>query len=222
MATIHEAARAGDVVALLSFLDADALALNARDRHSRTPLHLASWAGHADVVHTLCKKHADVGAAAADNMAAIHFASQKGHIQVVRFLLAAGASVNASTRKGMTPLHYAIQSGNLDLAKLLIKRGASLHTVNKAGKKAIDLAKDEKSRSELQAAEASCQAVKLRDAEETKESRTELDLVVIDDKDDHLHYPVSQGDMSPPKKKSKVALSHLGMEHESEENTESR
>ncbi|MCO5572764.1 hypothetical protein L7F22_026523 [Adiantum nelumboides] len=216
MATIHEAARAGDIVALLSFLDADALALNARDRHSRTPLHLASWAGHADVVHTLCKKHADVGAAAADNMSAIHFASQKGHTQVVRFLLAAGASVNASTRKGMTPIHYAIQAGHLDLAKLLIKRGASLYSVNKAGKKAIDFAKDDKYRMELQAAEASSPGLKSteekKEAEIALEAGMEHDFSMIENKEDHMEDPISQVDVSPPKKKTKVQLSHLGME----------
>ncbi|KAI5075903.1 hypothetical protein GOP47_0009979 [Adiantum capillus-veneris] len=219
MATIHEAARAGDVVALLSFLDADALALNARDRHSRTPLHLASWAGHADVVHTLCKRRADVGAAAAANMAAIHFACQKGHIQVVRFLLAAGASVNASTRKGMTPLHYAIQAGHLDIAKLLIKRGASLHSVNKAGKKAIDLAKDDECQRELQAVEASSQAVEsmAKKTEAASEGGTKLELCMTENKDDQLEDPVSQGDVSPPKKKSKVQLSHLGTEQEFDE-----
>ncbi|KAI5075508.1 hypothetical protein GOP47_0009584 [Adiantum capillus-veneris] len=163
MATIHEAARAGDVVALLSFLDADALALNARDRHSRTPLHLASWAGHADVVHTLC---------------------------------------------------CALSAGSGGFCKCFYSQG-----VNKAGKKAIDLAKDDECQRELQAVEASSQAVEsmAKKTEAASEGGTKLELCMTENKDDQLEDPVSQGDVSPPKKKSKVQLSHLGTEQEFDE-----
>ncbi|KAK4357831.1 hypothetical protein RND71_023441 [Anisodus tanguticus] len=53
------------------------LAVNSRDKHSRTPLHLAAWSGHAQIVDYLSKNKADVGAAAMDDMGAIHFAAQK-------------------------------------------------------------------------------------------------------------------------------------------------
>ncbi|KAH7278733.1 hypothetical protein KP509_38G054100 [Ceratopteris richardii] len=230
--TIHDAARAGDLVRLLSIIEADASTLNSRDRHSRTPLHLASWAGHTDVVHALCKKNADVGATAVDNTAAIHFASQKGHVEVVRMLLAAGASATASTRKGMTPLHYAIQGGHLELAKLLMKRGACLHTKNKAGKKPVDLIKDEEFLRALQAAETKTQTAKSRPEMisgkseasleiEPEESKDYLECGRIpdpnkkNDKDDSLEVSTSQvDDTSPSRKKIKVQLSHLDMEHE--------
>ena len=105
------------------------------------------------MVQILCNKHAEIGASAADDMAAIHFASQKGHTEVVRILLTSGASIHSRTRKGMTPLHYAAHGGHLDVAKVLIKKGAHLYSPNKVGKKALDLAKDEEFRNVLIAIE---------------------------------------------------------------------
>ncbi|TYI22125.1 hypothetical protein ES332_A06G083200v1 [Gossypium tomentosum] len=80
---IHAAARSGDLSKLQSILASNLLAVNSRDKHSRTPLHLAVWARQAQVVSYLCKQKADVGAAAMDGMGAIHFVAQKGHLEVV-------------------------------------------------------------------------------------------------------------------------------------------
>ncbi|CAN0897447.1 Putative ankyrin repeat protein RF_0381 [Linum grandiflorum] len=140
---IHAAARSGDLTAVQSILASDPLAVNSRDKHSRTPLHLAAWAGHEQVVSYLCKQKADVGAAAMDNMGAIHFAAQKGHLEAVRALVQAGASVKTCTRKGLTPLHYAVQGSHLELVKYLVKKGGvGLDMKTKAGKTVLDLAVD--------------------------------------------------------------------------------
>lgn len=172
-------------------------------------------------MHTLCKKQADVGATAADNMAALHFASQKGHIQVARYLLAAGASINACTRKGVTPLHYAVQNGHLDLAKLLVKKGANLNMQNKAGKKVIDLAKDDEFRSELLAAEKEKHGDKVTDKKSKAKDGILHANVAIEKKDDLPQEDPVKRDESPPRKKGKVQLPHLGADFESrEENAE--
>ncbi|GMP95195.1 hypothetical protein CsSME_00044333 [Camellia sinensis var. sinensis] len=140
---LHTAARSGDLVAVQSICSSNPLAINSRDKHSRTPLHLAAWSGQAQVVSYLCKNKADVGAAAMDDMGAIHFASQKGHLEVVRILVSCGISVKASNRKGMTALHYAVQGSHLELAKYLVKKGSSLSAKTKAGKTPLDLANSE-------------------------------------------------------------------------------
>ncbi|KAJ8774286.1 hypothetical protein K2173_009717 [Erythroxylum novogranatense] len=139
-ADVHAAARSGNLSAVQSILSSNPLAVNSRDRHSRTPLHLAAWAGHAQVVSYLCKEKADVGAAAMDDMGAIHFASQKGHLEVVRTLVSFGVPVKTFTRKGLTALHYAAQASHMELVKYLVKKGASPTVKTKAGKTPRDLA----------------------------------------------------------------------------------
>ncbi|KAL6587847.1 hypothetical protein OROMI_000825 [Orobanche minor] len=143
---LHAAARSGDLTAVQAICAANPLAVNSRDRHSRTPLHLAAWSGHAEVVNYLCKNKADVGAAAMDDMGAIHFAAQKGHLEVIKTLVTSGVSVKSSNRKGMTALHYAAQGSNLELVKYLLKKGANKELKNKAGKSVVDLASSEETR----------------------------------------------------------------------------
>ncbi|XLS98171.1 hypothetical protein HN51_040906, partial [Arachis hypogaea] len=118
-------------------------------------LHLAAFAGHAEIVSYLCKNKANVGASAMDDMAAIHFATQKGHLEVVKALVAAGASIKACTRKGMNSLHYAAQGSHLELVRYLAKKGASLTAKTRAGKTPLDLANNEEVRSFLEEFERS-------------------------------------------------------------------
>lgn len=147
---LHAAARSGDLIAVQSILISNPLSVNSRDKHSRTPLHLAAFSGQTEVVSYLCKNKADVGASAMDDMAAIHFAAQKGHLEVVWALVSAGASFKAATRKGMTPLHFAAQGSHLELVKYLAKKGASLSVKTKVGKTPLDLATNDEVRTFLE------------------------------------------------------------------------
>ncbi|KAG0616385.1 hypothetical protein M758_5G110700 [Ceratodon purpureus] len=176
---LHDAARNGNVEEITRLLALTPALLNSRDRHSRTPLHMAAWAGQTEAVKLLCDRKADIKAAAGDDMAAIHFASQKGHLEAVRVLLAAKAEANSLTRKGLTPLHMAVQGGHKDVCTLLIKKGANLLTKNKAGKTPVDLAKDESLGSCLKAAEAERRAlIDSKKKSQTKESSEDQ----VDDK----------------------------------------
>ncbi|WOL16644.1 hypothetical protein Cni_G25432 [Canna indica] len=144
---LHVAARNGDLRTVESICNANPLAINTRDGHLRTPLHLAAWSGQTELVRFLCKNKASVGITAMDDTAAIHFAAQKGHLEIVRILLSSGVSVNAANRKKMTPLHFAVQGSHVELIKYLIRKGASLTAKTKAGQTPIDLAKTEEIRS---------------------------------------------------------------------------
>ncbi|KAJ4728421.1 Ankyrin repeat [Melia azedarach] len=167
---VHAAARSGDLKAVQSILSTNPLLINSRDKHSRTPLHLAAWAGQSEVVNYLCKQKADVGAAAMDDMGAIHFASQKGHLEVVKTLVSSGVSVNALTRKCLTPLHYAVQGSQLELVKYLVRKGASLTAKTKAGKTPVNLARSEEIGCFLEEWEQSSKKESLNGKQKAKES----------------------------------------------------
>ncbi|XP_010449389.1 PREDICTED: 26S proteasome non-ATPase regulatory subunit 10-like isoform X3 [Camelina sativa] len=213
-ADLHSAARSGDLAAVQSIISSNPLAVNSRDKHSRTPLHLAAWAGHNEVVSYLCKNKADVGAAAVDDMGAIHFASQKGHLEVVRTLLSVGASVKSITRKGLSPLHYAAQGSHFELVKYLVKKGANVRATTKAGKNPADVAGNAETQNFLEECEEEARKAKANNKKKTEEVKPEScsnegDTKDLKRKDSEDGNEEGKEEASQVAKKPKVALSHL-------------
>ncbi|XP_010906701.1 uncharacterized protein [Elaeis guineensis] len=235
---LHAAARSGDLRTVESICNSNPLAVNSRDRHSRTPLHLAAWSGQTDVVRFLCKNKADVGAAAMDDTAAIHFASQKGHLEIVRILLASGVSVKAANRKGLTPLHYAAQGSHLELIKYLVRKGASLTAKTKSGQTPLDSAPTKEIRSFLLECEKSStkgdqsttskkgkESALAQPVNEINTGSNAKDIVSeVDDEDTDAtekRKGEETNDESLPKpKKAKVSLEHLLAENDGQEEEE--
>ncbi|KAL6176121.1 hypothetical protein ACLB2K_052757 [Fragaria x ananassa] len=220
---LHAAARSGDLSQVQVIVSSNPLKVNGRDKHSRTPLHLAAWAGQTEVVNFLCKNKADVGAAAMDDMKAIHFAAQKGHVEVVRALLSSGALVKSSTRKGLTPLHFAVQGSHVELIKYLARKGADLTTKTKAGKTPLELASNDEVRSCLEECERSSEKgdlnVKQKDEESDPKTIQQEDMKSGGEapdsgndehtKDDSLKRKGDSGEASGEPKRTKVSLNHL-------------
>ncbi|CAN6283742.1 unnamed protein product [Urochloa humidicola] len=227
---LHKAARDGDAAAAESLCQSNPLAVNSRDRLSRTPLHLAAWAGHVEVVRCLCKHKADVGAAAMDDTAAIHFASQKGHIEVVRELLAAGATVKAKSRKGFTALHFAAQNSHLDLVKYLVKKGVDVTAKTKGGQTALHVAENDDVRAFLKECEQSLKKgaelpseKKDGSAEDGGDSKPSGDGMKDGNDAGQGEKRKSEGvaaSSSPQVKKAKVSLGHLVSENDMDEEEE--
>uniref|UniRef100_A0A0E0R300 Uncharacterized protein n=1 Tax=Oryza rufipogon TaxID=4529 RepID=A0A0E0R300_ORYRU len=232
---LHKAARSGDLAAAESLCEANPLALNSRDRLSRTPLHLAAWAGHVELVKCLCKHKADVGAAAMDDTAAIHFASQKGHVEVVRELLASGASVKAKNRKGFTALHFASQNSHLELVKYLVKKGADIAAKTKGGQTALHVAEKDDVRDFLKECEQSLKKGGELPSEKKDDSVSTIAEKPDDDKssgeatkdEDEAGFGekrksdgIAAALRSPELKKAKVSLGHLISANDMEEEEE--
>ncbi|TVU31477.1 hypothetical protein EJB05_23164 [Eragrostis curvula] len=230
---LHRAARSGDAAAVESVCESNPLAVNSRDRHSRTPLHLAAWAGHVEVVRCLCKHKADVGAAAMDDTAAIHFASQKGHVEVVRELLASGTSVKAKNRKGLTALHLAAQNSHLDLVKYLVKKGSDITVKTKSGQTALHVAENDDVRAFLKECEQSLkkggELTSVKDgsasttAEKANENKSSGEAPKDGDDAGQVEKRKSEGvagSSSPELKKAKVSLGHLVCENDMDEEEE--
>ena len=143
---LHAACRgddAGAVAAILEDLRAKKLAaaVDARDEHGRTPLHLACWAGRGAAAALLLDAGAGAALGAQDAMTALHFASQAGCVAAVERLVAAGAPLDAECTKSLkTPLHFAAARGHAAAVAALLAAGADGAKKTRKGDTALDLA----------------------------------------------------------------------------------
>ncbi|MFI6124598.1 ankyrin repeat domain-containing protein [Streptomyces sp. NPDC051064] len=92
-----------------------------------TPVHDASYFGHADIIRALTEKPGRAGAPAAEidaqgpynGLTALHDAVWHGHVDAARALIDAGARLDLKTHAGLTPRGLALLYGYDDLAELL-------------------------------------------------------------------------------------------------------
>ncbi|KAB5535407.1 hypothetical protein PHYPO_G00117340 [Pangasianodon hypophthalmus] len=116
--------------------------VNCRDADGYTPLHRASYSGHALVVSFLLDSGADLHARTVDGWTPLHSASRWGHAAIASCLLRRGSEVNAVTNGQLTPLQLA--AGNpaalQTLELLLSQRTLQAGLRNSAGETAYDIA----------------------------------------------------------------------------------
>ncbi|CDW56762.1 Ank 2 domain containing protein [Trichuris trichiura] len=100
-----------------------------------TPLTLACYRGHTDMVKFLLKVGGENNSAGREEElhTALMEASMDGHVEVAKLLLEAGAQVNLAADTFESPLTLAACGGHLDLAKLYLSKGASLEEFNEEG-----------------------------------------------------------------------------------------
>jgi cytochrome c len=151
-AAIHDAAKKGDVAAIIAALDAGA-SVNESDGYA-TPLYFAVKRGHIAAAKLLIERGADVNASthwglalmpavakgkvelmtlllqkgadpnsSFDGEMALHVASKLGCLVCVRALVEAGANVNARTTDNKTPIHLAKFNGHSEVADYLMAHG---------------------------------------------------------------------------------------------------
>ena len=172
MKELFEAVRAGDLARVQTLVDADAtLAIfaaailgdtkrledlltgnrslvTAVSTDGWTPLHLASFFGHARIVEMLLAAGADVAARSHNNNAntPLHAALAGNHKMVAGLLIGRGADVNAADTEGWRPLHMAAHNNNVDAMKTLISQGADVTAQNGAGLTPLSLAQEKNHR----------------------------------------------------------------------------
>jgi len=80
----------------------DPALVGAKDWDDLTPLHLAAFHGHKDVVEFLLAHEAEVNSKTTAGLTPLHMAAQIGNQGVMEVLLAHGANINAIDSKGWT------------------------------------------------------------------------------------------------------------------------
>ena len=83
---IHDAAAGGDLAKVKALLEANPDLVNAKGKNDKTPLHLAAYAGHKDVVALLLASKADANAQDEDGRKPLRWAAGAGHKDVVALL----------------------------------------------------------------------------------------------------------------------------------------
>jgi ankyrin repeat protein len=128
---LHAAAHAGDVAGLGAALKADAKAVDSRDRHGRTPLHVATFARQRAAIRLLAAAGANLGALENDRYDAVTIATVADDEETLALLLALGASAKLTTsRYDGTALIAAAHLGHDGVVRQLIQAGAPLNHVN--------------------------------------------------------------------------------------------
>jgi len=127
----HAAAWRGDVAALERLAAASPSALEARDAHGRTPLHVATFAHQRGAVAALLKAGANPGALESGRYDAVTIAAVADDEETLRVLLSQGASARLVTsRYDGTALIAAAHLGHDGVVRRLIEAGAPLDHVN--------------------------------------------------------------------------------------------
>jgi len=141
LTALHRAARDGDLEAAENLIIQRHADVNAKTNNvfEATPLHLAAWEGHKDVVQLLLSHSADVDATDKfKGTMAIHMAASRGHKDVVELLLSHTADINVKFDNKATALHLAAWNGHKDVVELLLSHSADVDaTDNRYGYTAL-------------------------------------------------------------------------------------
>ncbi|XP_062857926.1 ankyrin repeat domain-containing protein 6b [Trichomycterus rosablanca] len=109
-------------------------------KYGRTPLHLAAYKDHIEVVKILLKAGCDLDIQDDGDQTALHRAAVVGNSDVISALIQEGCALDRQDKDGNTALHEVAWHGFSQSVKLLVKAGANVHAKNKAGNTALHLA----------------------------------------------------------------------------------
>jgi ankyrin repeat protein len=132
-AGLYAAAARGDVAAI-DRLAGDGAALEARDSHSRTPLHVAAFFRQYDAARALIRHGANVNALDDQQYDVITIAAVNDDVPMIEIALAGGGDAGAITSPYHgTALIAAAHLGHAEVVRTLIAAKAPLDHVNNLG-----------------------------------------------------------------------------------------
>eukprot|EP00090_Calanus_glacialis_P006188 TRINITY_DN14856_c0_g1_i1.p1 TRINITY_DN14856_c0_g1~~TRINITY_DN14856_c0_g1_i1.p1 ORF type:complete len:604 (+),score=165.54 TRINITY_DN14856_c0_g1_i1:579-2390(+) len=138
---LHYAVRYGNET-ILEFLLNRGADIHAKEKRGWNVLHIAARNGQSDKARLLLENEIDVHEYQSQGWNALHLAVRYGQPDTISTLLEYGININADNG-GWTALHLAALNGHMDIVSILLNKGANSAILNRDGKMALDIARDE-------------------------------------------------------------------------------
>jgi len=132
----HLAVETGDRWATALFLE-EGVNTEIANTRGWTPLMLASFHGHDEIIGLLLKHKANVHATDLLGNTALHWAAEAGKTTSAIMLIENHAAIDTANFSGATPLFQAVANRNLGVLLQLIDKGANLNTATLDGVSAL-------------------------------------------------------------------------------------
>jgi ankyrin repeat protein len=104
--------------------------VNARGGDEETPMHVAAFEGHADILSLLLGHCAHVDGRNSSGWTPLKRASRSGKVEAGQCLLDRGADINAQDHDGWVPLVWTVIRDEVEFARMLLERGARIDVLD--------------------------------------------------------------------------------------------
>ena len=130
---LHLACQLNHVQALDLLSEKEGVILDNVNEKDFTPLLMACYYGHVEIVKTLLKQGAEIEKADEKGFTPLLTACSKGHGEVVRALLEKEAEIDKANLNGFTPLLKACSKGHGDVVRALLEKEAEIDKAHSNG-----------------------------------------------------------------------------------------
>ena len=137
---IFDACRQGNLNVVERLYNLDANSINIQEDNGYSPLVLACYYGHADIVEFLVDKVKSVNDKTSYD-SPLMAATVKGYDNIVDILLAHDVNPDMTDDKGVTAAHYAILFKKYGIVEKLVNAKADFSIKDQNNKSALDYAK---------------------------------------------------------------------------------
>ena len=104
---MFHAAKEGHLAIVRLLLEHGGADLEKSDSYGNSPLMVATWKGHVDVVCYLLEQGANVNKADDHGCTSLHEAASEGHLEIAKLLMLYGAELNVKSDEGELPIDLA-------------------------------------------------------------------------------------------------------------------
>ncbi|GFR05466.1 uncharacterized protein TNCT_405011 [Trichonephila clavata] len=103
----------------VEFLVCKGADVHAEGTHGEKPIHIATTAGHRNIVGFFLLNRISVNEADKSGYTPLHYAAHNGQLEMVQFLIANSANIHAQAQNGKTPSDLAEKAGHKEVVNML-------------------------------------------------------------------------------------------------------